>query len=285
MLPIHKIIYFEIFCKEKIERINEPEIMNDLEQVQSYVKAYEWGGPTSALQLHHLKELSYLIKSGDRIVDLACGPGPLLLELAVLFPECQFIGVDMAPLMLNHLESSAKTKNLKNIRTMQADIRNLQSSDLGGPVDLVISTSAFHHLPEPKDLDIVFNTISKILKSAGGFYIFDFGFLNSNRTKNILVNDLRKKAPPLTVQDYEVSLNACFPLSTILDSAARVLPRPFLFVQSMFVDFFYFLQSPRRTHPSDELNTQLKNIWNSLSLDIKMEHLTLRFMRVRKNIK
>ena len=115
MLPIHKIIYFEMFSQERPERVSEKETMNDLEQIRSYVKAYEWGGPTSALQLHHLKELSLMINDGDTIVDLACGPGPLLLELAVLYPESQFIGVDMAPLMLSHLQQTAESKNLKNI--------------------------------------------------------------------------------------------------------------------------------------------------------------------------
>ena len=121
MLPIHKIIYFEMFSQERPERVSEKETMNDLEQIRSYVKAYEWGGPTSALQLHHLKELSLMINDGDTIVDLACGPGPLLLELAVLYPESQFIGVDMAPLMLSHLQQTAESKNLKNIRTLCAD--------------------------------------------------------------------------------------------------------------------------------------------------------------------
>jgi tRNA G46 methylase TrmB len=93
MIPIPLILWNEYKIKSYPARINEPhETMDDIEQIRSYVKAYEWGGPSSALQLHHLRELSEMIRHGATILDLAFGPGPLLLELAKLYPECHFIG-------------------------------------------------------------------------------------------------------------------------------------------------------------------------------------------------
>ena len=78
MLPIHKIIWHEAMAAERPERRPEPEeSMDDLAQVRSYVQAYAWSGPTSALQLCHLRSLAGLIRPGDTVVDLACGPGPL----------------------------------------------------------------------------------------------------------------------------------------------------------------------------------------------------------------
>jgi arsenite methyltransferase len=256
--------------------------MNNLEQVESYVKAYEWGGPTSALQLHHIKELSRLIRKGDTIVDLACGPGPLLLELAELYPSCNFIGVDLSPLMLAHLKAKAKALNLNNIRTLQADIRTLKKSDLGGGADLVISTSAMHHLPEVSDLRTVFERVNSILNIDAGIYIFDFGLLRSDKTRALLVAELKKTAPILTVQDYEVSLKACFPLKTVFTLATELLPRPLWIIRSSFVDFFYFLQSSPRSQRVPEVNEKIKQIWRSLSFEIKLEHMMIRVMRNRR---
>src|SRR5688572_20159869 len=121
------------------------EAMDDVEQVRSYVKAYEWGGPTSALQLHHLRELSRMIRPGDTVLDLACGPGPLLLELAPLFPQTTFIGVDLSGTMLEYLREEIAARGLANVSVLQEDIRSLPSVGTG-TVDLVISTSALHHL-------------------------------------------------------------------------------------------------------------------------------------------
>jgi arsenite methyltransferase len=281
MLPILKIIFLEKSSRNECKRITEAEVMNELDQVESYVKAYEWGGPTSALQLHHLKELSLMIRMGDTIVDLACGPGPLLLELAALYPECSFIGVDLSPMMLAHLDAKVKSRNLKNVRTLLADIRTLKKSDLDGGADLVISTSAMHHLPEVKDLGTVFETIKVISKNEAGVYIFDFGLLRSEKTRQILVAELRKTAPILTVKDYEVSLRACFPLKTVFSLATELLPKPLWIIRSSFVDFFYFLQSPQRLRRSPEIEKKIKQIWRSLRFDLKIEHVMIRILRKR----
>lgn len=282
MLPILKIIFSEMLNSAPASRTPEPEVMNDANQIESYVRAYEWGGPTSALQLHHLKELGILIRSGDTVVDLACGPGPLLLELAELYPDCSFIGVDLSPLMLANLEARAKSRNLKNIRTLLCDIRILNRALLDGGADLVISTSAMHHLPLEDDLEKVFKTIHAIQKKEAGVYIFDFGLLKSPKTRHFFVNELRKTAPPLTVQDYEVSLNACFPLSTVFRIANQCLPRPLWITRSFFVDFFYFIQSPPRTRQNELVSKKIKEIWKSFNFELKLEHIMLRLLRRRK---
>lgn len=283
MLPLHKVIFFETGSVIREDRVPESEVMNNSDQVESYVKAYEWGGPTSALQLHHLKELSVMVRRGDTIVDLACGPGPLLLELAELYPDCRFIGVDLSDLMLASLNEKAKFRNLKNIRTLLADIRTLRREDVDGGADLIISTSALHHLPEVNDLESVFKVVTTILNKDGGIYFFDFGLLKSDKTRKIFVDELKKTAPPLTVKDYEVSLKACFPLSTVFSLASMYLPRPLLIIRSSFVDFFYFLQTPPRTKENLAIKKKIAEIWRSLNFSLKLEHLMLRLMR-RQNL-
>jgi len=284
MLPVPKIVWLEMTSPQRPARITEPEAMTDAEQVASYVKAYEWGGPTSALQLHHMRELASLIRPGDVVVDLACGPGPLLLELAPLYPEVEFIGADLSPTMLEHLQRAAREQGLPNVSVLQEDIRTLPSLE-GRKVDLVISTSALHHLPDEDSLRQVFTRMNSLLGADGGFYLFDFGLLRSARTREIFVAEVAKLAPPITAHDYDVSLQAAYPVDFVLESARAALPRPYVEAPCAFVDFFYFLQTAPRTTPSPKIQARLDEIWRGLSVPMKAEHAMLRMLRRRREVR
>jgi SAM-dependent methyltransferase len=280
MLPVPLIIWHEWRARgNQPRRQPEPhEAMDDAEQVRAYVKAYEWNGPTSALQLHHLRELSRLIRPGDTVADLACGPGPLLLELAPLFPEVSFIGADLSPTMLRHLREEARVRGLKNVTVLEEDIRTLPS--LGnGTVDLVMSTSALHHLPEEAGLVDVFRRCRSLLKPDGGFYFFDFGLLRSSAARALFVAEVARLAPPVTARDYAESLDAAFRIDWVRDVARQELPRPFQIARSAFVDICYFLQSPPRVASSPLVEAYVSRRWQQLPVAMKLEHLMLRWLR------
>jgi len=254
--------------------------MDDAEQVRGYIRAYEWGGPTSALQLHHLRELSHLIRPGDTVVDLACGPGPLMLELAPLYRDTTFIGADLSARMLDHLRQESAARGLKNITIAQEDIRTLPSLESGG-IDLVISTSSLHHLSDESGLREVFRRIRSLLKPGGGFYIFDFGLLRSAEARNLFVREVAKLAPAVTARDYDLSLQAAFPIDRVFEIARSELPKPFTCMRSALVDFFYFLQTPPITARSSAAEEHIDKRWRTLSASMKAEHVMIRTIRRR----
>lgn len=279
MLPIHKIVWHEWRESNLPSRVPEPsEAMLDLEQIRSYVKAYEWGGPTSALQLNHLRELSRLIRPGDTILDLACGPGPLLLELATLYPDCRFIGVDLSEPMLSELHRQKEALALTNVDTLCEDIRALPSLGTQA-IDVVITTSALHHLPDIESLESTMQRIDTVLRRDGGLFVFDFGLLKSQATRDLLVADVARKAPPLTARDYDHSLRAAFPIDEVERIVRRSFSRPIHLSSSLLVDFFYFLTTPPRTQPSRAAANYIGQIWRELSLQNKIEHMLLRILR------
>jgi arsenite methyltransferase len=271
MLPIHKIIWHEWREKNTPVRVPEPsEAMEDLEQIRAYVKAYEWGGPTSALQLHHLSELSTLIRPGDTVLDLACGPGPLLLELAPLYPDCRFIGADLSRPMLDVLTESCAARGIRNVETLCEDIRVMPSL-ASGSVDMIITTSALHHLPDLECLGQVFDRAERLLKPEGGVYVFDFGLVKSPRTRELLVADVASKAPAVTAVDYAHSLNAAFPIDEVVKLARRQFRRPLDITSSRFVDFFYFIRSPARCGAAVETMSYVREMRQRCPMPVKME--------------
>lgn len=281
MIPIPLIIWHEYRAKAYPVRVNEPyEAMNDLEQIRSYVKAYEWGGPSSALQLHHLRELSEMIRPGDTILDLACGPGPLLLELAELYPECQFIGADLSENMIAFVKEEALARDLKNVSVLLEDIRTLPSLD-GVKVDLIITTSALHHVPDESGLRQVFERMKSLLHPGSGFYIFDFGLLKSHKSRDILVKEVARLAPPITVQDYDVSLQAAYPIRVVTELANSELPKPFTTLSCSIADFFYFIKTGVRAKPDEKVRLYIDRRWKELPFSLKAEHVMLRIFRKR----
>ena len=280
MLPIHKIVWHEWRARhQQPARVPEPsEAMEDPEQIRAYVKAYEWGGPTTALQLHHLSQLSGLIRPGDTVLDLACGPGPLLLELAALYPSCRFIGADLSGPMLSVLQETSASRGLSNVETLCDDIRHLASIP-DGSVDLIITTSALHHLPDAACLQQVFQRVQSLLKPDGGLYIFDFGLVKSQHTRDLLVADVAKKAPPITAIDYAHSLRAAFPIAQVVDMARSELAMPLRVQLSSLVDFFYFIRTADRATPPLNVNRYVKEVSQRCSLASRIERLMLETMR------
>ncbi len=275
MLPIHKIIWHEWRENSVPVRVPEPsEAMEDMEQIRSYVKAYEWGGPTSALQLHHLRELSTMIRPGDTVLDLACGPGPLLLELAPLYPDCRFIGADLSKPMLDVLSESCAARGIRNVETLCEDIRFMPSL-APGSVDMVITTSALHHLPDLDCLSQVFERVERLLKPDGGVYIFDFGLVKSPHSRALLVADVASKAPPVTAVDYAHSLDAAFPIDEVIALARKHLNRPLTITSSRFVDFFYFMRSAARCVAAEKTTAYVRERRRRCPAPVKMEAFML----------
>ena len=279
MFPVAPVLWHELTTFSRASRENEPdETMDDLAQVESYVQAYAWGGPMSVAQMYHLHDLTLMIRPGDTILDLACGPGTLLLELAAIYPECHFIGADLSVLMLRHLEQEISIRELKNVSVLREDIRTLPSLQ-NLRVDLVITTLALHHLPDVAGLRVVFQRIKSLLKPSGRFYIFDLGLLKSRKTMEIIVDSVADLAPPIMAQDFAMSLRAAFPRDIACSLAKEELPKPFVSSSSVLVDYFYCFKTPSTTPPSGRAEAQIDYIWRQLPASMKFEYSMFRWFR------
>src|SRR3974377_2188441 len=96
-----KVVWGEPLTRERSVRVPEPDlVMDDPEQVAAYVRAGGEDGARASVYLYHTAQIWDVIRPGDLVVDLACGPLNQLAIVARMNPEVRFVGIDLSERML-----------------------------------------------------------------------------------------------------------------------------------------------------------------------------------------
>lgn len=103
---------------------------------------------------------------GEMALDVACGPGTLVLALA---PRVGFArGIDITPAMLNRARERQRELGLANVAFELGDAEQLPYADAA--FDLVCCQFAFHHMTAP---EIALREMLRVLRPAGRIMIVD----------------------------------------------------------------------------------------------------------------
>ncbi len=122
------------------------------------------------VQLRRRKELILKYARGN-CLDVGCGDGYFLMEVAKKYPDNTFIGVDEDPVAIQ----LAKKRETKNLKFIQGDIANAK---IELKFDTIILSHVLEHLIDPAN---VLLRMKKLLKSDGQLLIMlpnSSGFLN-----------------------------------------------------------------------------------------------------------
>ncbi|NQU88685.1 MAG: class I SAM-dependent methyltransferase [Mariniphaga sp.] len=120
------------------------------------------------------KNLEYLeayvnfcsIQPGDRVLDVACGPGDLAIFLADKVSKVQ--GIDISDKEVEIANGLVNKFGLKNIRFDCADVEKLPNDN--NSFSVVLCKSAFHHFRNP---DVVFKEMKRCCEKSGKISIQD----------------------------------------------------------------------------------------------------------------
>lgn len=119
--------------------------------------------------------------TGGTLLDLACGTGRLLIEMAAF--GFDVIGVDASAEMLCVLQNKPETAELKPLLLCQT----MQTLDLYDTVDTVVcALDSINHLTDSKDVKAAFQRVSLFL-NPGGVFVFDVNTVYKH--KAILANN------------------------------------------------------------------------------------------------
>jgi len=227
--------------------------MDDPEQAAAYEHAGRIDGVMAAAYLFHTARVSQVIAGCGEVLDLGCGPGTQLVQIAGLNPDTRFIGVDLSEPMLGRARRQLAEQRISNVEVRQDDMTQL-SSVRDAAVDAVISTMALHHLPRIEDLDACFRQIARVLRPGGALYLADFGRLKSLRSVLYFAYQNAKHQPHLFSLDYERSLRAAFELSDFERAMRRNLAGRISICSTFRVPFLVVIKSEDRTLTEEVLN-------------------------------
>jgi ubiquinone/menaquinone biosynthesis C-methylase UbiE len=107
----------------------------------------------------------------DRVVDLGAGTGLVALALAPCVEEV--VAVDISERMLERLEAQSATDGIRNLRTLEADLRHLPLADESAT--LVVSNYAFHHLDDAGK-ELALSEARRVLRPGGRLVLCDMMF-------------------------------------------------------------------------------------------------------------
>lgn len=140
------------------------------------------------------------IKADDRLIDFGSGTGTFAIQAA---RRCARVyGVDVSQAMIDHAAAKAITAGIANIEFHHAGFLTYEHQDL--PVDAVVTTFAFHHLPDFWK-GIALKRVNGMLKPGGRLYLHDVILAEPRAFENIaaLIDKLAKAGGPLLREDTE----------------------------------------------------------------------------------
>jgi ubiquinone/menaquinone biosynthesis C-methylase UbiE len=153
-------------------RTRGPSILDDPAVVKAFDRVAKMPQMRLLRSLVISRALAYS-RSGDA-VDVGCGAGHLVVELAARAPQLKITGVDPSKEMLAAATVRADEAGLKaRVCFRPGDARSLPFLD--GSVDLVVSSLALHHWPKPvvalDEIDRVLRRPDPLRSQPGGAYV------------------------------------------------------------------------------------------------------------------
>jgi len=154
--------------------------------------------------LELVEGLDQQLTDGIKILDIACGKGHAILELARRYPNSKFLGVDFSEEAIRDAQITASAADITNVDYEVADVSKL---DYSNSFNLVTAFDAIH---DQRDPATVLENIKSALSDDGILLMQDIA--GSSHVEN----NIGQPLAPLT---YTISCMHCMSVSLQQDGA------------------------------------------------------------------
>ena len=110
----------------------------------------------------------YPISDSPRIMDLACGPAYLLMEIHKIIPDASFLGVDSSERMLKFAKQKLEEYGISEIEFKKGEAESIPLED--DSYSIVTCFNSFHDFKDPKK---ALSEVYRVLEKNGIFIIKD----------------------------------------------------------------------------------------------------------------
>jgi SAM-dependent methyltransferase len=188
-----------------MQRIPEPELMDDPEQAAAYAAA-DFAEAHSRIVAAFEQFFPQVEVSGP-VLDLGCGPGDIGFRFAARFPGCEIIGVDGAAAMLAlaHQRKAADPDLGPRVNFVEGLLPAAPIPELAYAA--IISNSLLHHLHDPA---VLWETIARYADRGTRIFIADLFRPQSNASAQDLVDRYAAGEHEVLRRDFYHSLCAAF---------------------------------------------------------------------------
>ncbi len=205
-----------------MQRVPEPELMQNLDQVKAYAEAdfNESDDQLLSRIQEYLCDNSKIPDSTSLIIDIGCGPGNLTERISGNWPTSKVIGLDGSEAMLCIARDRQKQKN-KRSTALNIQYLNLNISLIGNEIgalekraDLIVSNSFFHHMHNSSN----FWKALKLFSHKGSVHFHrDLRRPSSQDEVVALQKKYLTNSPTVLIDDYLASLQAAFTVDEVKD--------------------------------------------------------------------
>ncbi|RJQ55703.1 MAG: class I SAM-dependent methyltransferase [Nitrospiraceae bacterium] len=197
-----------------MERIPEPDLMDDAEQAEAYAAA-DFAEPHEAFVRHFRMRFPGFSKG--EVLDLGCGAADVIIRFAGAFPGVNITGVDGAQAMLDIGTSEVGKKGFAH-RVRLLKCRVPDTALLQNKYDAVISNSLLHHLADPF---IMWQTIRHCAKTYAPVFVMDLFRPDTVKSAEGLLDRYAADASPVLRKDFFNSLLAAYSVEEIRQQLVR----------------------------------------------------------------
>ncbi len=196
-----------------MERILEPEIMEDAEQALAYAKADF--STSNQWYVDHL--LADFPKNLGNVLDIGCGPADVPVRLARAHPTIRITAIDGSGAMLALAQKAVEAAGLqKRIATVQGTIPGLPFDEHS--FDAVLSKDLLHHLPDPM---VLWSEARRLGRRGSAVYVMDLFRPASPEAARSIVETVTGNEHPILKEDFYNSLCAAFTAEEVRSQVGR----------------------------------------------------------------